>query len=189
MTASALPLRCVIDTNVAKTANGEHTGASAECESACAIALQVFLKQGHLFIDDAFGDSQENNRRESRIVTEYSLNLSRRGQPGPGDAFFKWVLDNEWYEDKITRVPITPCQRDSDIGFAELPSPPEGVHYDPSDRKFLAVAAAHPEHPPIWQALDSKWWGWTAALAEAGISVHFLCPEEIARKHREKMGT
>ena len=54
--------------------------------------------------------------------------------------------------------------------------------------KFLAVAAAHEEHPPILQAFDSKWWGWRDALAQVGISVHFLCKHEIAEKHAAKMG-
>jgi hypothetical protein len=70
--------------------------------------------------------------------------------------------------------------------FDELADPPQGVHYDPSDRKFLAVAAAHKERPPILQALDSKWWGWQAALATIGVKIHFLCPE-IEQKYGEKM--
>ncbi len=33
---------------------------------------------------------------------------------------------------------------------------------------------------------DTKWWGWQEALAEVGVSIHFLCPQEIEKKHREK---
>src|SRR5690606_35406228 len=120
------------------------------------------------------------------IVDEYRSNLSAAGQPGPGDEFLKWLLTNEWSGKHVTRVPIT--RADEPHGYAELPLPPDGVTYDHSDRKFLAVAAAHPEHPVILQAFDSKWWGWQDALAEIGVSIRFLCPDAIAEKHAEKMG-
>lgn len=134
------------------------------------------MKGGHVFLDEG-GD----------IALEYGKNLRRSGQPGPGDVFFKWVLTNEWCGQRITRVPITSRNGDPE-DFEELPEPSGGVSYDPSDRKFLAVAAAHAEHPPVLQSFDSKWWGWQAALAEAGVTIHFLCPEEIAAKYREKFG-
>ncbi len=177
MISPALPLRCVVDTNVATTANGANHGAPAACVAASARALQELMKSGHLFVDDRGG-----------IVVEYRQNLSARGQPGPGDAFFKWVLTYEWNGQRVTRVTITPADRGDGEDFAELPVPPEGTRYDPSDRKFLAVAAAHSEHPPIWQSFDSKWWGWREALGSIDLSVHFLCEKEIARKHADKMG-
>jgi len=141
---------------------------------ASAKALQAVMAEGHVFVDD-----------EGRIVTEYRANLSARGQPGPGDAFLKWLLTHEWAGQRVTRVPITPRSGDGE-DFEELPTPPRGVVYDRSDRKFLAVALAHNERPPVLQAFDSKWWGWRSVLAKAGVTVHFLCPREIARKHKEK---
>lgn len=172
---SAPPTRCVVDTNVATTANGAHAGASPGCVVASARALQAVMASGHVFVDAG-----------GLITTEYRRNLSAKGQPGPGDAFFKWLLTHEWGEARVTRVVINTKGSD-DEDFVEIPAP-KGVRYDPSDRKFLAVAAAHPDHPPILQALDSKWWGWKDALAETGIRIYFLCPEEIAAKHRKKMG-
>ena len=172
------PPRCVVDTNVATTANGANAGAPAACIATCARALATLMQKGHLFIDDG-----------GRIVGEYRSNLRASGQPGPGDAFLKWALTYEWGGQRVTRVAITPCDRGDGEDFSELPSPPAGVRYDPSDRKFLAVAAAHDDRPPIWQALDSKWWGWRDALREVRLSVHFLCEGAIARKHAQKMGT
>ena len=172
---SDLPLRCVVDTNVATTANNANPAAGDQCVAASARALQAVTKEGHVFIDAS-----------GRIVTEYRKNLNPNGQPGVGDLFFKWILTNEWNPQRITRVLITPRKED-DEDFEELPTPPEGVRYDPSDRKFLAVASAHPAHPPILQSFDSKWWGWRTALEAAGVSVHFLCQPEIERKHRQKM--
>lgn len=141
------------------------------------MALKAVMASGHVFIDDG-----------GRIVREYRANLNFAGQPGPGDIFLKWVLTNEWGGRRVTRVSIT-AKTDDDEDFFELPSPPTGIRYDPSDRKFLAVCSAHTEHPPILQSMDSKCWGWRAALLKEGISIHFLCEAEIARKHREKMGS
>jgi hypothetical protein len=171
-----MPVRCVVDTNVLVTANGGNESASAECVAASARALQRVRDVGHVFLD-----------APGAIVAEYRNNLAPFGQPRPGNAFLKWLLTNEYNPARVTRVALTPVVEDPG-GFQELPPPPDGVQYDPSDRKFLAVSAAHPEHPPILQALDSKWWGWTVALKGCGVSIHFLCPDEIAAKHREKLG-
>lgn len=133
------------------------------------------MKDGHIFVDDA-----------RRIIKEYQDNLGKKGQAGPGTAFFKWLLTHEWNPKRITRVPLTPKPDDPE-DFEELPQPEEGVRYDCSDRKFLAVAAAHGDLPPILQSFDSKWWGWQESLQACGVTIHFLCPE-IAKKHAEKTG-
>ncbi len=169
------PIRCVVDTNVPVIANGRNDAASAACVAASARALQQIMARGHVFIDSG-----------GTIVEEYRNNLEPYGQPRPGNVFLKWLLTHEWGGARVTRVALTTKAGDPE-DFEELPPPPVGVRYDPSDRKFLAVAAAHDDHPPILQALDSKWWGWKEALARVGISVHFLCPDEIARKYVEKM--
>lgn len=174
---TAVPLSCVIDTNVATTANGANDGAPVDCVAASARALLLVMNTGHVFLDS-----------DGRIVAEYRRNLSAKGQPGPGDVFLKWLLTHEWSSQRITRVAIT-AKADDDDDFVELPLPPLGTTYDPSDRKFLAVAAAHSDHPPILQSFDSKWCGWTAALAAIGVTIHFLCPDAIQAKYAEKMGS
>lgn len=172
-----IPTRCVVDTNVATTANGANSEAGASCIAASAKALQTIMSSGHVFVDQG-----------GLIVREYRANLKAKGQPGPGDAYFKWLLTHEWGGHRVTRVSIT--QRDDDPDdFDEVPAAPVGIIYDRSDRKFLAVAAAHLEHPPILQSFDSKWWGWQKSLQEVGITIHFICPEEIQEKHRRKMGS
>jgi hypothetical protein len=170
-----VPHRCVVDTNVAVTANGKHGGVSAGCAAASGRALATIMGAGHVFVDAG-----------GLIVKEYMRNLRASGEPGPGDAFLRWVLTHEWNSQWVTRVEIT-CTDDGH-DFLETPAPPDGLDYDPSDRKFLAVAAAHPDHPPILQSADSKWWGWRESLSADGVHLHFLCGEEIAVKHEEKMG-
>ena len=173
---TGVPLRCVIDTNVAATANGAHEGASLACVVSSGRALQEVMGDGHLFVD-----------ADGLIVDEYRRVLDASGEPGPGDAFLKWVMTHEWSEQRVTRVAITP--RSLGAGFEELSTPPIGVSYDPSDQKFLAVSAAHDDRPPVLQSLDSKWWGWRVALANDGVRIHFLCPSEIERVHDAKMGS
>lgn len=172
---SRAPVHCVVDTNVPTTANGMNPGASPECVAASARALQQVMLQGHVYIDNL-----------GLIVGEYRKHLSGKGQPGPGDAFFKWLLTHQWGVQRVTLVPITAKAGNSE-DFAELPTPEDGTAYDRSDKKFLAVAAAHECHPQILQSFDSKWWGWQTSLAKCGVKIHFLCKNEIQAKHVEKM--
>jgi hypothetical protein len=133
------------------------------------------MQQGHLFVDQA-----------GLIVEEY-LGVMGRGQPEAGGAFVRWVLQNQWVKARVSRVTLTP-RTGAPTGFNELPPPTAATAYDPSDEKFLAVAAAHPERPPVLQAFDSKWWGWQESLKACGVTIHFLCPKEIEAKYQEKMG-
>lgn len=171
-----LPIHCVVDTNVATTANGANDGASPSCVVASAKALQHVMNNGHVYIDMG-----------GEIVSEYRKNLTAYGQPTPGNAFLKWLLTHEWGGLRVTRVAITPKANGSE-DYVELPPPLPGTVYDPSDRIFLAVAAAHTPHPQILQSFDSKWWGWQLSLAAIGVAICFLCPTEIAAKHAQKMG-
>ena len=108
-----------------------------------------------------------------------------RGQPGVGDIFMKWVHDNRWSLPDSDRVTIS---KDGD-SYKQFPEHEGLVNFDISDRKFVAVANAHPEKPPILQATDCKWWGWKNALKDVGITVHFLCSEYVKTKYEEKFGS
>jgi hypothetical protein len=171
--------KCLLDTNVPKTANlaidpatipDELTG----CVLACVQAVEHVVKRGGLVIDA--GDE---------IFDEYRRHLDIRGQPGVGDRFMKWVHDNRWTFPAADRVAIT---RDGD-SYREFPDHEGLSNFDPSDRKFVAVANVHSRKPPILEATDSKWWGWRRPLAEVGIAVKFLCPDYAKTKYEEKMGT
>ena len=119
------------------------------------------------------------------ILSEYRDNLRFDGQPGVGDAFLKWVYNYQWNPQRCDRVRITPTE--DGISFAEFPNDPDLTGFDPSDRMFVAAARAHPDSPPILNAVDTDWWLFRAALARNGVSVEFLCPrdvEGIARRRR-----
>jgi len=173
----SLPRKCLVDTNVPKTANLATQPDSTSdvpdvCVLACIEAVEHVVQNAGLVIDA--GDE---------IFDEYRKQLSIKGQPGVGDRFMKWVHDNRWHLDKSQRVAIT---RKGD-SYDEFPAHDGLNDFDISDRKFVAVANAHANKPPILQATDSKWWGWREALAAVGITVHFLCPEYVETKYAEKM--
>lgn len=155
----------VVDTNVAVVANGKHPAASPECVRACVHRLEQVLR-GRVVIDNDW-----------RILREYRNNLSESGQPGVGDRFLKWLLQNHANRQRCVKVTLTPVDEAAQR-YAEFPSSPELAGFDPSDRKFVAVANAHPAKPPILQAVDSKWPGFESALVAVGIRVDFLCRDE-----------
>jgi hypothetical protein len=166
---------CVVDTNVPLVASLK-SSVSPRCVLLCTQRLQRVMTSGCAVIDDDW-----------RILREYGLKLSATGQPGLGDAFFKWVLTNQANPRRCKRVTITP-KPDDENDFEEFPDHPDLAGFDPADRKFVAVAAACKDGPVILQAADSKWHGWAPSLAERNIEVEFLCLEESAVKYSEKMG-
>lgn len=173
-----LPNKCLVDTNVPKTANlatnpAEIPSELTTCVLNCVEAIEHVVKNGGLVIDS--GDE---------IFSEYRQNLSMSGQPGIGDRFMKWVHDNRWKFPDEDRVPIT---KNND-SYNEFPRYIGLSDFDRSDKKFIAVANAHPQKPPVLQATDSKWWGWKDALVQVGIIVNFLCPDYVKAKYVEKMG-
>lgn len=162
----------VIDTNVLLVANGSHQNVSAPCRAECVTRLQARRKAGVVVIDDAF-----------RILREYQ-HKTRPNQPkGVGDVFLKWLLQNQWNDKRVHRIAITETQPDA---FAEFPDATLQSQFDPPDRKFVAVAHAHPDKPPIWQAADCKWLAWWPQLAAHGVKVEFLCPADVRRFYAAK---
>jgi hypothetical protein len=165
----------VVDTNVPMAANGVTT-ASAECMRACRDALvEIMEDRRRLAIDD-----------DGEIVGEYKGNLRSDGAPSIGKLFLIWILTNQYNSARCDRVPLRALEDGK--GFEEFPDG-EGLEcFDPSDRKFVAVANAHAERPPILEGLDSKWWGWREALGRAGIMVLFPCEAEIRETYERKFG-
>ncbi|MBP8974485.1 MAG: hypothetical protein KBH93_11465 [Anaerolineae bacterium] len=158
----------IVDTNVPIVANRRSEQASIECVLACAQQLQQITQRGKLALDDQW-----------RILKEYMKHLSSSGQPGVGDAFLKWALNNIANPARVETVPITPCNPDDPDGtdFREFPDDPALAKFDPADRKFVAVAIAHPQHPRIMNATDRDWWNFKDTLHAHGVEVEFLCDE------------
>lgn len=162
----------MIDTNVVLVANGAHADVSPDCVIECIDRLQALMESGRVVIDDAY-----------RIVGEYLNNTTPKGNKKPGDVFVLWLLRNSANARRVEQVALT--EQAPDV-FAEFPDAALQASVDPSDRKFLAVAAAHPARPVVWQAADSKWLDWWQPLKAAGVSVEFLCPDDVCRFYAAK---
>lgn len=156
-------MKVVVDTNVAVTANGINTHACIPCQLKCIEFLESSTKTSSAtrFVLDESG----------LIFEEYRSHLSFRGQPGLGDAFFKYLHDYQYYENKVLRVAITPTGDRN--GFSELPA----NNVDPSDQKFLAVALV--SNASIINAVENDWSEQSDLLANLAVNVKQLCPEEL----------
>lgn len=155
----------IVDTNVPLTANGVATHADLDCQMACLEKLMDIRGKGRVLVDAS-----------GFIFEEYSRNLSHKGQPGAGDAFFKWLWNNQGQPALCTQVPIKP-EDEAGQEFPNFPADPELQNFDRSDRKFVAVALASAENPPIINATDTDWWDFLGALNRHGIQIEFLCPQ------------
>ena len=164
----------IVDTNVILVANGQHDDVGPPCVAACALKLQSIMAGGRIALDQDF-----------EILLEYQNKTTPKKGNRPGDAFVKWALQNNANATKCDRIEL---HSHPDRGYKSFPDDERLSKFDPPDRKFVAVAAAHKNHPPILQAADSKWLGWAPALSDHGIEVDFLCPGDIQRFHDKKSG-
>jgi len=155
----------VVDTNVAVAASGRAGQVGAACVLACIDALRDIQKDGIVVIDNAW-----------RILSEYTQNLSASGQPGAGDYFLMWVLQNQANPLRCEQVAITPLTGPSE-DYAEFPDAEDLRSFDPSDRKFVAVALASAHAPAILNATDTDWYLYALSLVRSGVHLEFLCPE------------
>ncbi len=163
----------VIDSNLLIVSNARDVNqATPECIGRCVKFLENVRSAGRIVIDDAF-----------IILNEYMRKVSPSGQPGVGDAFLKWVLTNQANVSRCSLVGITPHPI---RGFAEFPEDPDLAKFDRSDRKFVAVALAHPDRPPIANAVDSDWVDAHIALARNGVRVQQICDLIPSGRERKK---
>ena len=156
-------IEIVIDTNVAVVANGEHQKASSNCKRNCIDRLLHIQKNCLVLLDD-----------RHLILNEYRRNLRLSGQPGLGDAFYKWLHDNQANPEFCRTVRIRPHRVRE---FEDFPSDPLLSSFDPDDRKFVAVALASGTGPHVLNASDTDWWQYRQELERHGVNVVFICPE------------
>lgn len=164
----------VVDTNVILVANRQHGDVTGECVTACTLRLQEIMQRGKLVLDDQF-----------LILMEYQHKTQPKRGNRPGDAFVKWALRNRVNGKHVDSISL---QLDDVRGFESFPDDEGLKNFDDPDRKFVAVAHAHPARPPILQAADSKWLDWSHALERHNVKVEFLCKADIERFHKNKFG-
>jgi hypothetical protein len=154
----------VVDTNVPIVANRRSPQARPACVLACIDALDD-LRLHHKIVLDNLG----------RILDEYRNHLSAKGQPGVGDAFFKWVWQNQGNTTYCEMAEIHP--RDGGEDYEEFPDDPELARFDRSDRKFVAAVLASELAPKVLNATDTDWWHYRECLEKHGVRVVFLCSD------------
>jgi predicted nucleic acid-binding protein len=155
-------MKVVIDTNVAIAANGRNTHACNKCQLECVEYLEnltAAVGRRKIYLDDL-----------DLLLSEYKPHLNFHGQPGIGDAFYKFLHDHKYSGKKVVLVSIT-RNDDSETGFNELPV----NSIDPSDRKILAISVV--ASAQIVNALDNDWHEKRDFLEGLGIEVVQLCPE------------
>ena len=161
----------VVDTNVLVVANGRKTHADEPCQDWCRKKIESVLKDGIIAIDD-----------KNEILSEYGRHLSDSGLSGLGNAFYKHLFIYQGYRDRVLRIPIT-NSADDRRGFDELPE----NTLDPSDRKFLAVAAK--AKAVLLNATDSDWDEQKALIDKVGVKLDQLCPQHASKATRRQQST
>lgn len=151
----------IIDTNVLVVANGKHSRAKVSDIFECQKFLNE-VREKHISIDSL-----------NYILEEYFRHASRKGQPGIGDAFVKWLWVNHCNPLLCERVEITP---DEEKEFKEFPDDKALKNFDHDDRKFVAVAVGCKNDPVICNASDSDWWDYKEPFERIGIKIKFLTP-------------
>ena len=143
----------VVDTNVLVVSNGrDWLDRAPGCVSTCVRILREIQESHSVAVDYGW-----------QILGEYKNNVSESGEPGLGDGFLKWLLTN---------LAAPSC---CFVAMMDFPERPDLSKFDPKDRKFVQVALAHDERPPVLQATDRKWRHFENALRDCGITVRFLC--------------
>ncbi len=159
-------MHIIVDTNVLVVAAKKPPQASPQCIINCVHKLQEIEKHQILVIDNKW-----------RILQEYQRQFYRDGQPTVKSEFLEWVLKNRNNPQRCEQVSITELSPNE---FQEFPVDSALTGFDPSDRKFVAVALAHPAHPPIVNAVDSDWHDFENALLAHGLKIDFLCPDVLS---------
>jgi hypothetical protein len=105
---------------------------------------------------------------EGAIQGEYRRYLSPSGQPGTGDRFYQEILHSS--PRVVERVSL---EKRPDGEYQALPQTLMDIGFDPSDRKFAALAKS--ENVPVVNATDSDWLERFHELQASGIKVWNLC--------------
>jgi hypothetical protein len=160
--------RFVVDTNVPIVANGRSAPKdgrqpSAEARLSAIRFLERVLANGRILLD-AEGDVQ----------AEYHRHLNPRGQPGVGDLFYLTVLHSAPRRTERHSLPKRP-----DGEYADCPQALINAGFDPSDRKFAALARQ--QSTPVANAIDTDWLHHRSLLRSCGITVHFVCGTDATK--------
>lgn len=169
----------VIDTNVILAAKGMSEQAWPECVTACQERLdRVIESSERVLIDDNW-----------IILNEYITYFEDEDSTTnarAGGHFLDWFIRNHENPAQCVQVTITPSEAGS--SFEELPD--AFSKFDSDDKKFIAVAVvyeeAYPQKSTLLQSVDSQWYGSRAVFIENGLTVEFICEENIRHLYERR---
>jgi len=116
------------------------------------------------------------------ILKEYRNNVYKNSSMGK--IFFTW-LNN--YLGTILPEDCLKLEKNADGQYKDYPYDEATKDFDESDKKFVALANAHADKPPIIEAADGKWLGYEAAFAKYGIHIEFLDRNYAQRMYEQKI--
>lgn len=163
----------IVDTNVPLVASGKAPHMSPNCVIACVNFIESIKKGEYLLVIDS----------NFLMIGEYLKEMQNLPTNTLGNQFLKFILT---YRDIPIKVKQVDIHQLDEFNFIEVPQSIIDIGFDNSDRKFVAVAIANNNLAPIAQAADSKWIGWEKALNNEGITVRFLCKDELKAIHQTK---
>ena len=146
----------VVDTNVARAANGDANQASLECQKRCVDVLEKVIAEAVVVVDNRW-----------RILGEYRKELEQG--TGMGSVFFKHVCRYQYVEDRVRCV---------SIDEESLPANTLG-----KDQKFLAAAVSASAN--VLNAVDSDWKQNEEVTRSLGVGVWQLCPDFAEKTPKE----
>ena len=168
-----MPMKYVIiDTNVPLKAANIHPEDDVDrrCSQVCLSFIKSLMNSDDIVVLDAGGD----------VLKEYRKKINTKPDDNVASQFLVWI-----YRGMLTgQVKLHEITKIGNNIYAEFPSSPDLIRFDRSDRKFVALAIAHPKHPSIYNGSDTDWWDFKDALEREGVHIVFLCEEYMRAKSK-----
>jgi hypothetical protein len=156
----------IVDTNVAVVANHQNNNVADACMDACVVFLTEVRRNSTVVVID---DGDEVRKEYTRAIQDSKpLQL--------GALFLVHVIRNQYNPHFVQRVNL---EKNDEGEFVDFPATGELAQFDPSDRKFAALARN--QNLPVTNATDSDWARFQHLLVANGITVNFLCGDDPYR--------
>ena len=151
--------RVIIDTNVAVEANRQNSTTEPRCVEAC-IGFLIDARNYHVVLIDSGNE----------IRKEYARALGQSRPYQLGAQFLFYIYQNQWDTKRVRRVELKKTKKGD---FVDFPNVAALETFDPSDRKFAALAKR--TGTAVTNATDSDWVAHRKVLKDNGIDINFLC--------------
>lgn len=165
----------IVDTNVPLTAITTEETIPAVCRRACVKIIGRILAGDILVVLDD----------QNEALREYRQQMYPDPNPSAGLAsqFLMYLFNYQYDLNRVRRVPI---QKLEDGSYDPFPDDDELRTFDPSDRKWVAIAISFEnetsDKAAIVNATDSDWLHFEHTLQRLGIKIEFLCKDILKAK-------